>query len=171
MNISQAVSLTSPRKKRRRIGRGRGSGMGKTSTRGMDGAASRSGWSERNRTGGAMPLWRRLPKVGFSNCPFKKGYSPINVGALAIFPAETYVTPELLKERGLVKQVSPDGIKVLATGSIDRPLKVRAHAFSKAAKEKIEAAGGTVERIPEPKKPVRNKMRPRAPKEQEDIKL
>jgi len=112
-------------------------------------------------TGGNIPLWRRLPKVGFSNAPFKKRYATINVAQLASFPPETYVTPELLKERGLVKQAPSDGIKVLGDGELDRPLTVRANAFSRSAREKIESAGGRVELIPGPRKPVRHKMRPR----------
>ena len=159
MDISQAKSLNHPRKRRKRVGRGRASGHGKTSGRGRDGAKSRSGWSSRSRSGGNLPLFRHIPRVGFSNAAFKKHYSVINVGRLCVLEPGSEVTPELMKERGLVKQVAHDGIKVLGTGEVDRVLKVRAHAFSEGARQKIEAAGGTVEVIPGPKKPVRNKMK------------
>ena len=163
MDISKAKALNKPRSKRKRVGRGRGSGHGKTSGRGMDGARSRSGWSQRNMTGGNIPLWRRLPKVGFTNARFKKTYTPVNVARLAAFPADTHVTPELLREQGIIKQAGADGVKILGDGELDRALTVRANAFSRSAREKIEAAGGTVELIPEPRKPVRNKMRPPEP--------
>ena len=164
MDISQAKALTRPRKARKRVGRGPGSGHGKTSGRGRDGARSRSGWSSRNMTGGNLPLFRRLPAVGFSNEPFKTHCSIVNVGRLASFDPNSHVTPEALKERGIVKQMGCDGVKILGGGEIDRPLVVRANAFSKSAQAKIEAAGGSVELIPKPSKPVRNKMKPRAPK-------
>jgi len=161
MDITQAKSLQHSRKKRKRIGRGLGSGHGRTATRGNNGARSRSGWSSRGMVGGRTPLFRRLPKVGFSNEPFKKEYSIINVGQLALFEPNTSVTQELLEQQGMLKQVSRDGIKVLGDGELDRPLVVRANGFSRSAKEKIEAAGGKVELIPPPKKPVRHKMKPR----------
>ena len=146
---------------RKRVGRGHGSGHGKTCGKGRDGARSRSGWSQRNMTGGNIPLWRRLPKRGFSNAPFKKDFSPVNVGRLASFDAETVVTPELLRKEGLVKQVGASGIKILGNGELDRPLTVHAHAFSESAREKIRSAGGAVQLIPGPKKPLRNRMKPR----------
>ena len=164
MDISQAKALSSPRKKRKRVGRGHGSGHGKTSGRGRDGAASRSGWSSRGLIGGNTPLFRRFPRVGFSNAAFKTTYTVVNVGRLTAFDAGSDVNAESLKERGVLKQIAPDGVKLLGSGEIDRPLKVRVHAVSRTAQEKIEAAGGSVELIPGPKKPVRNKMRPRAPR-------
>ncbi len=118
-------------------------------------------------TGGGIPMFRHLPKVGFSNAPFKKNYTIVNVSQLASFAPESRVTPEVLKERGVVKQVGPDGIKVLGGGELDRPLSVRANSFSNSARQKIEAVGGTVELIPRPKKPVRNKMRPRPQKREQ----
>ena len=118
-------------------------------------------------TGGNIPLWRRLPKVGFSNAPFKKEYTTINVAQLTSFAPDTYVTPEVLKQSGLVKQPSPGGVKILGDGELDRPLTVRANAFSRSAREKIESAGGRVELIPLPRKPVRNKMKPRPPRRPE----
>jgi large subunit ribosomal protein L15 len=163
MDLSDAKSLNHARNRAKRVGRGRGSGRGKTCGRGMNGARSRSGWSRRNQNGGNIPLWRRLPKVGFSNADFKTRYTPVNVGALNRFDSGTRVTPELLEENGIVKQPSEDGIKILGQGELERDLTVRAHAFSDGAREKIESAGGTVEVIPGPKPPVRNKMKQKAP--------
>jgi len=163
MDIGEAKALAHPRKRRRRVGRGLGSGRGKTSGRGHNGARSRSGWSSRNRVGGRMPLFRRLPKVGFSNAPFKTCYSIVNVGRLNAFAPGSRITPELLEQEGILKQVSPDGIKVLGAGQLDRPLTVCAHAFSQPARQKIEAAGGAVELMPGPRKPLRHKMTPRRP--------
>lgn len=116
-------------------------------------------------TGGRMPLFRRLPKVGFSNAPFKKLYTIVNVGRLASLAPGTQVDAQVLKEHGIVKQVAPDGIKVLGDGELNCPLTIRANAFTRSAREKIQAAGGTVELIPPPAKPVRNKARPRAPRQ------
>ncbi len=161
MDISQAKARTTPRRKRRRVGRGEGSGHGKTSGRGMDGARSRSGWSQRNMTGGNIPLWRRLPKVGFSNAAFRKDYHIVNVAQLVLFDPEQMVTPELLREKGVIKGPRMSGVKVLGNGEIDRPLNVQAHVFSAGAREKIEAVGGSCEIIPGPRKPVRNKMEQR----------
>ncbi len=112
-------------------------------------------------TGGNLPLFRRLPRVGFSNEPFKMTYTVVNVGRLEVFEPDSEVSPQALRQRGVIKQVSKDGVKVLGTGEVDRPLKVRAHAVSEGARAKIEAAGGSVEIIPGPKKLVRNKMKPR----------
>lgn len=110
-------------------------------------------------TGGNIPLWRRLPKVGFTNAPFKKEYTPVNVDQLNRFEPETRVTPQLLQEKGILKQPARSGVKILGDGQIDRPLTVVADAFSRSAREKIEAAGGTAEVIPGPRPPVRNKMK------------
>ncbi len=160
MDLREAKVTNTRRKKRRRIGRGEGSGYGKTSGRGMDGARSRSGWSQRNMTGGNIPLWRRLPKVGFTNAPFRKDYNCVNIERLAAFEANEKVTPESLKEKGIVGGHSGAGrVKVLGNGEIDRPLTVCAHKFSVSAREKIEAAGGSCEVIPGPRRPVRNRMK------------
>ena len=115
-------------------------------------------------TGGNLPLFRRLPRVGFSNAPFKKVFTVLNVDRLKSFEPGSEVTAKALKERGMLKQISKDGVKVLGNGDLDRALTVRVHAVSATARQKIEAAGGTVELIPGPKPPVRNKMRPRAPR-------
>lgn len=162
MDLLQAKAPQHPQAKRKRVGRGPGSGNGKTCGRGHKGARSRSGWSQRNKTGGQIPLWRRLPKRGFSNAPFKKVHSVINVHQLDSFPEGAVVSPELLRERGIVKQPETSGVKVLGEGELTHSLTVRANAFSRSAREKIEAAGGTIQLIPEPSKPVRNKMKPRA---------
>jgi len=164
MDISEAKALTTRRKKRKRVGRGMGSGHGKTSGRGMDGARARAGWSSRGMTGGNLPLFRRLPQVGFSNSPFKKVYTIVNVERLKAFESGSHVTPDLLKEQGIIKQVSRDGVKLLGCGELDRALNVRVHAVSSTAREKVEGAGGAIELIAGPKKPVRNKMKPRAQK-------
>jgi large subunit ribosomal protein L15 len=169
MDISQAKRLQSPRKRRKRVGRGIGSGHGKTSTRGRDGARSRSGWSSRGRVGGNLPLFRRLPKVGFSNARFKVQHSIVKVGQLAAFEPGSLVTAESLKEKGLLKQTERGGVKVLGDGELDRALTVRVDAVSASARKKIEAAGGKVELIPPPKKPVRNKMKPKPQKQAESI--
>jgi len=113
-------------------------------------------------------MFRRLPKVGFSNAPFKDVYTVVNVGQLAVFEPNTQVTAETLEDKGLVKQVGKSGVKILGGGELDRPLTVRVDAVSKSAREKIEAAGGAIELIPAPKKPVRNKMRPRKARAEEE---
>ncbi len=159
MDLSEAKKKTCPRKKRKRIGRGEGSGYGKTSGRGMDGARSRRGWSQRNMTGGNIPLWRRLPKIGFTNAPFRKSFNVVNVDHLAALSEHQDITPELMKEKGLIKGKPNNGVKVLGRGDIDRPVTVTAHNFSEKAREKIEAAGGKCKVIAGPKKPVKNKMK------------
>ena len=132
---------------KKRIGRGQGSGNGKTAGRGHKGAKSRSGFKfKRGFEGGQMPLHRRVPKRGFHN-PFRVEYEVVNLDTLATkFDAGTIVTPELLRERGLVPGgTSP--VKVLARGDVGKALTVRAHKFSGKAAEKIAAAGGTAETV------------------------
>ena len=134
-------------KTRKRVGRGPGSGLGKTSGRGENGQKSRSGYSHKpGFEGGQLPLYRRLPKRGFSNANFKVEYAVINLSDLNRFDNDTVVTPELLKETGIVKK-QLSGIKVLGNGVLEKKLTVKAHKFSMTAKEKIEAAGGKVEVI------------------------
>ncbi len=120
-------------------------------------------------TGGAVPLWRRLPKVGFSNAPFRTEYSIVNVGQLNRFPDGALVTPQELGKLGIVKQVPNGGVKILGEGELQKALTIRANAFSKSAVAKIESAGGSVDRIAGPRPPVRNKMRSRgaSPAQQE----
>jgi len=132
--------------KRKRVGRGPGSGHGKTATRGSKGQRSRSGYSaKRGFEGGQMPLHRRIPKRGFKNL-FRRVYACVNVGQLGRFAAGSEITPELLVESGMVKDLA-GGLKILAQGELDRPLTVKAHRFSQAAARKIAAAGGTIEEI------------------------
>jgi large subunit ribosomal protein L15 len=133
-------------KKRKRIGRGPGSGHGKTSCRGHKGANARSGGGVRpGFEGGQMPLQRRLPKRGFHNL-FKKRYSIIKIGDLARFEKDSVVDSEAVINAGLVKKVY-EGIKVLGDGKINYPLTLKVHSYSKSAREKIEAAGGKVEAV------------------------
>jgi large subunit ribosomal protein L15 len=135
-------------KKSKRVGRGTGSGHGKTSGRGHDGQNSRTGGGVRpGFEGGQMPLVRRMPKRGFTNI-FAKEYAIINVEDLNRFEDNTVITPELLINQGIIKRGKTiDGIKVLGDGDINKKLTVKAHKFSKTAAEKIEAAGGKVEVI------------------------
>lgn len=132
---------------RKRVGRGPGSGMGKTSTRGENGQNSRSGGGVRQGfEGGQTPLFRRLPKRGFSNAKFKTEYAVINLSDLNKFDNGVEVTPEILKAMGLVKN-QLDGVKVLGNGTLEKKLVVKAHKFSKLAKEEIEKLGGKAEVI------------------------
>ena len=135
------------RKPRKRVGRGHGSGMGKTSGRGHKGAQSRSGYHfKRGFEGGQMPLHRRVPKRGFHN-HFRVEYEVVNLDTLSTrFDAGTVVTLELLREHGLVSG-GKRLVKVLARGEVDKALTIRAHKFSGKAAEKIAAAGGTAEAI------------------------
>jgi large subunit ribosomal protein L15 len=129
-----------------RVGRGRASGKGKTSGRGHKGAYARSGHKHKPLfEGGQMPMARRIPKRGFSNVN-RQVFAPINVAAFNAFEAGTVVTIELLRQTGLVKG-NWDGVKVLGNGEIAKKIAVKASAFSAAAKEKIEAAGGSCEII------------------------
>ena len=128
---------------KKRVGRGPGSGLGKTAGRGHNGQRSRSGYSRRpGFEGGQMPLIRRVPKRGFTNL-FRKEYAVVNVADLADFEGE--VTPESLLERGLVRRGMP--VKILGDGELSAGLTVKAHKFSKSAREKIEAAGGSCEEL------------------------
>lgn len=135
-------------KEKKRIGRGTATGQGKTAGRGQDGQWSRSGGGVRpGFEGGQMPLYRRLPKRGFNNFEFEKRYSIINIEKLNIFEDGTEITPELLKETGVVRKIEKDGIKILGNGSIEKKLTIKANKFTKSAAEKIEAAGGKAEVI------------------------
>ena len=131
----------------KRIGRGQGSGQGKTAGRGHKGAQSRSGYRrKRGFEGGQMPLHRRVPKRGFHN-PFRVEYAVVNLDTIADrFETGAVITPELLRERGLVRQAEAR-IKILARGEVGKALTVRAHKFSGKAAEKIAAAGGTAETV------------------------
>jgi large subunit ribosomal protein L15 len=133
-------------KSKKRVGRGPGSGHGKTATRGYKGQKSRSGYSKmRGFEGGQMPLHRRLPKRGFTNI-FKKEWTTINLLTLEkTFQANELVTPDTLVERGVIKKVAKDGLVILAKGALSKPLQVVADRFSEQAKQKILAAGGSVQ--------------------------
>ena len=134
-------------KNRKRIGRGPGSGTGKTAGKGHKGQNARSGGGVRpGFEGGQIPLFRRLPKRGFSNAMFKHEYAVINLSDLNRFNDGDVVTPELLKEMGIIKK-QLCGVKVLGNGTLEKKVTVKAHKFSESAKEKIETSGGKVEVI------------------------
>ncbi|NLN41508.1 MAG: 50S ribosomal protein L15 [Clostridiales bacterium] len=146
MKLYQLSPAEGSVKKSKRKGRGPGSGLGKTAGRGHKGQKSRSGGGVKpGFEGGQMPLTRRLPKRGFTNI-FAKVYNEVNVAQLEVFEPDTVVTPELLKEKGIIKKLN-DGVKILGEGELNKKLTVKAHKFSKAAQEKIEAAGGKAEVI------------------------
>ncbi len=134
--------------KKKRVGRGPGSGLGKTSGRGAKGQKSRSGYSGmRGFEGGQMPLHRRLPKRGFTNV-FKREWAEVNLADLGkAFDAGATVTPESLVERGLIRKSLQKSVVILGQGELKKSLTVSAHRFSKSAREKIEAAGGKAETI------------------------
>lgn len=146
MKLHELKPAPGARRKPTRKGQGIGSGLGKTAGRGHKGQKARSGGGVRpGFEGGQMPLQRRLPKRGFTNI-FRKEIIAINVEDLNRFENGTVVTPEALKEAGVIKKIA-DGVKILGNGELERSLTVKAHAFSKSAAEKITAAGGTVEVI------------------------
>ena len=137
-----AGSATAPK----RLGRGTGSGLGKTSGKGHKGAKARSGGGKRpGFEGGQMPLYRRVPKKGFTNI-FRVEYATVNIERLEIFADGSVVTIAALKEAGLIKKI-PDGVKILGSGDLTKKLTVQAHKFTDSAKQKIEALGGKAEVI------------------------
>jgi large subunit ribosomal protein L15 len=142
-SLKPAIGST---KNRKRIGRGTGSGHGKTATKGHKGQKARSGGNvEPGFEGGQMPMQRRLPKRGF-NPLARKEYALVNIGQMEVFAAGNCVDVEALLKSGLISKVC-DGVKVLAKGELTKALTVKAHKFSATAKAKIEAAGGTAEEI------------------------
>ncbi|MCS7463592.1 50S ribosomal protein L15 [Paenibacillus doosanensis] len=146
MKLHELTSAEGSRKARKRVGRGIGSGMGKTATRGHKGQNARSGGGVRpGFEGGQNPLYRRLPKRGFTN-RFRKEFAIVNLTELNKFAAGTEVTPEVLLESGIVKNAR-DGIKILGDGELTVQLNVKANKFSQSAVEKIQAAGGKTEVI------------------------
>lgn len=146
MKLHELKPAAGSKKAPKRIGRGAGSGLGKTAGKGQKGQKSRSGGGVRpGFEGGQMPLYRRLPKRGFTNI-FAKEYVSINVDRLNIFEDGTEVTPEVLIENGVISKVK-DGVKILGNGNLEKKLIVKAKKFSKVAAEKIEAAGGKFEVI------------------------
>lgn len=158
MNLQDVNIGIHKNKKRKRVGRGPGSGHGKTSSRGHKGQQSRAGFSQHPTfQGGAMPLVRRIPKRGFNN-RFALKVGTVNVGDLeAAFEAGEEVTPETLREKDLAKY-RYDVLKVLGDGEISKSLKISAHRFSKTAKEKIEKAGGSITELPTAAAVVKNKQ-------------
>jgi large subunit ribosomal protein L15 len=169
LNLSN-LKPAQARKDRKRVGRGQGSGKGRYSGRGIKGQKSRSG-SHKMRAGfegGQMPLYMRLGKQRGSTSqdampigPFRTYTQPVNVSALERFDEGTEVTPELLKEVGLIRTIRKD-VKVLGNGELKKSLTVVAHAVSATAREKIEAAGGTVTLLREPKPPKKENPRTRS---------
>ncbi|MCZ0755239.1 50S ribosomal protein L15 [Anoxybacillus sp. J5B_2022] len=146
MKLHELQPAPGSRKERNRVGRGIGSGNGKTSGKGHKGQNARSGGGVRiGFEGGQTPLFRRLPKRGFTNI-HRKEYAIVNLDALNRFEDGTEVTPELLLETGVVSKLKA-GVKILGNGQIEKKLTVKAHKFSSAAKEAIEAAGGKTEVI------------------------
>jgi len=142
MNLSNIRAPKKSSEKRKRVGRGMGSGMGKTSTRGHKGQRSRSGSRMiRGFEGGQMPLHRRMPKRGFTNI-FRKEFNIVNLESLADL-GETTITPEVLRQAGVIKTKHP--VKILGNGELKTALTVHAHKFSKSAQEKITKAGGKFE--------------------------
>ena len=142
MKLSELRAVPGSRKNRKRIGRGAGSGTGKTSGRGQKGQKSRSGgsphpWFE----GGQMPLYRRLPKRGFTNI-FRKEYEIVNVALFADLGMKNPITPEVMKEKRMIRKV--DSVKILGNGELSEAVTVHAQKFSRSAVDKIEKAGGKV---------------------------
>jgi len=145
MRLSDLSPKQGSNKKKKRVGRGIGSGHGKTSCRGHKGQKARTGGGTRvGFEGGQMPLYRRLPKRGFTNI-FRKDYAVVNLKDLDKL-SESVVTPEVILEKGLIKDTK-GGIKILGEGEIKKPITVKAHAFSASAKDKIIKAGGVIEII------------------------
>jgi large subunit ribosomal protein L15 len=141
MNLSNLKPPAGQTHKKKRIGRGMGSGRGKTATRGSKGARAISGYSiMRGFEGGQMPLHRRLPKRGFTNI-FKKQYAIVNLGSLDKLDGDDF-NPARMMELGVVRKMRRDGVKILGSGEVTRKIRVEAHVFSRSAMEKIQKAGG-----------------------------
>lgn len=147
MKLHELRAVPGATKAPKRKGRGTATGQGTTAGRGMNGQKSRSGGGVRpGFEGGQMPLYRRIPKRGFTNI-WRTEYSILNVDDLNRFEAGAVVTPDMLKEAGLVKQMKNGGIKILGNGELEKNITIQAHKFSKSAIEKIESAGGKAEVI------------------------
>ena len=146
MKLHELQPAPGSKKSPKRVGRGTGSGMGKTSTKGHKGQKARSGSKKNGFEGGQMPLARRLPKRGFTNI-FAKEYTIINISDLERLENGTVVTAELLKEQGVISKIEKDGLKVLGGGELTKKLDVKAAKFSQTAQSAIKAAGGSVEVI------------------------
>ena len=148
MYIHDLKNADGEKHSKKRLGRGIGSGVGKTSGKGHKGQNARSGGGVRpGFEGGQMPLYRRLPSRGFSNAEFKKVYSIVNVSQLNIFEANTEVDAAKLLDSGILSKIEKDGVKILGNGTLTVSLKVIANKFTAQAKEKITAQGGSVEEV------------------------
>lgn len=145
MRIEDLKPAPGSHKRRKRVGRGPGSGRGKTAGRGEKGQLARSNGKGPGFEGGQMPLIRRVPKRGFTN-PFREPYAVVNVSTLQEMTDAAEVTVELLHERGLIRK-SAKRVKILGQGDLSRPVKVQVHAVSGSARAKIETAGGSIELI------------------------
>jgi len=162
MDLSTLSHGVHKRKLKKRVGRGIGTGHGKTGSRRTKGQYASAG-AELPRSifeGGQMPLFRKIPKRGFSHGLWDKKFHTVNVGDLNGFAEGTLVDQKALDRAGVAKGPA-DGVRILGTGDLKVKLVIKAHHFSKSALEKIQKAGGTAEVIPPAKKPVRNKMKPR----------
>jgi large subunit ribosomal protein L15 len=169
MDLSTVHNGVHRMKLKKRVGRGIGSGHGKTSSRGSKGQGSRAGAKKPHplSEGGQMQLLRRIPKRGFNQNTWRKKYVEVNVGDLdPLFKDGDNIDHESLKKAGLANGPA-DGIRILGNGELTKKLFITAHHFSKSAKEKIEAKNGKVTLVHGPKAPARNKMRPRPPKQQQ----
>lgn len=145
MMSHEITALVGKHKSRRRVGRGRGSGLGKTCGRGHKGQGSRAGsMPPITSEGGQMPLFRRLPKRGFNNANFATRYAVVNVSQLELFDEDSRVDAELLSRAGLIRNAK-EKVKILGDGEINRKLTVVAHKFSRSARQKITSAGGAIE--------------------------
>ncbi len=168
MDLSTVHQGITKRKPKKRVGRGIGSGHGKTSTRGSKGQWASAGSDKPSQLfeGGQMQLFRRMPKRGFSHNTWDSRYHVVNVGDIdKAFQDGDNVDAAALRKIGLARGPA-DGIRILGNGEVTKRLLIKAHHFSASAKEKITAKNGTAEVIPGPKKPKRNKMKPRKPREQ-----
>ena len=166
MNLNSVSGSMPSRKGKKRVGRGTGSGHGKTASRGHKGQYASAGAKLPTSLfeGGQMPLYRRSPKRGFSNGMHKKTFNVVNVSDLEYhFNENDTVSPETLRAKGLAKKPA-DGVRILGTGELTKKLLVTAHHFSASAQEKIKAKGGEALLIAAPKPPVRNKMKPKVAK-------
>lgn len=145
MRIHELKSANGPNKSTKRLGRGSGSGQGTTAGRGMNGQNSRAGGGVRpGFEGGQMPLFRRLPRIGFNNKRFQRVWSEVNISRLNQFEDGATVGPQELLDMGIVKKIV-DGVKIMGYGQLEKKLNIQAHKFTKSAIEKIEAAGGKAE--------------------------
>ncbi|OWK36380.1 50S ribosomal protein L15 [Fimbriiglobus ruber] len=159
MDLTEVSTGIKKRKLKKRVGRGIGSGHGKTASRGHKGQYSSAGAGLPGAlfTGGQTPIHRRFPKRGFSNATFSKNFAIVNVGDLSAFDDGAVVDAESLRAKRIVNG-SHDGIRVLGNGELTKKITVKADHFSASAKQKIEAKGGTCDVLPQPKPPVRSKM-------------